>query len=237
MIAVSPAPTLPANAVPVTTVPMPDSVKQRSIARRKRPSALRTGCAVATVSRWARSAGTPSPVTADSANTGLPCQPCAGQQRLDLAARRGQSCGIDRIALAQCHRAAVEAEQAQQFQVLARLRHRAVVGGDHQQHEVDAGGAGEHVVDQLFVAGHVDEAEHRTIRQRRVGVTEVERDAARLLFRQAVGIDAGEGFHQRGLAVVDVAPRCRRSWAHVQRRQGGGEFRFVLRLQATQVEQ
>jgi hypothetical protein len=88
--------------------------------------------------------------------------------------------------------------------VLARLRHRPVVGGHHQQHVVDAGGAGQHVVDQFFVARHVDEAQHGSVGQRRIGVTEVERDAARLLFRQAVGIDAGERLHQRGLAVVDV---------------------------------
>jgi hypothetical protein len=47
-------------------------------------------------------------------------------------------------------------------------------------------------------------AQHRSVGQRRVGVTEVERDAARLFFRQAVGIDAGQRLHQRGLAVVDV---------------------------------
>jgi hypothetical protein len=47
-------------------------------------------------------------------------------------------------------------------------------------------------------------AEHGAVGQRRVGITEVERDAARLFFRQAVGIDAGQRLHQRGLAVVDV---------------------------------
>ena len=41
--------------------------------------------------------------------------------------------------------------------------------------------------------------------QRLVGVAEVDGDAARLLLRQAVGIHAGEGAHQGGLAVVDVA--------------------------------
>ena len=45
----------------------------------------------------------------------------------------------------------------------------------------------------------------RRRQQRRVGIAEVERDAARLLLRQAVGVHAGERLHQGGLAVVDVA--------------------------------
>ena len=47
------------------------------------------------------------------------------------------------------------------LQVLAGLRHHAVVGGDHQQREVDAGDAGEHVAHEALVAGHVDEADAR----------------------------------------------------------------------------
>ena len=38
-----------------------------------------------------------------------------------------------------------------------------------------------------------------------VGEAEVDGDAAALLFLEAVGVDAGEGLDQRGLAVVDVA--------------------------------
>ena len=34
---------------------------------------------------------------------------------------------------------------------------------------------------------------------------EIDRQPAPLLFRQAVGIDAGQGAHQRGLAVIDMA--------------------------------
>ena len=38
-----------------------------------------------------------------------------------------------------------------------------------------------------------------------MGEAEVDGDAAALLFFQAVGVDAGQRFDQRGLAVVDVA--------------------------------
>ena len=37
-----------------------------------------------------------------------------------------------------------------------------------------------------------------------VGKAEVDGDSARLLFRQAVGIGAGQRFHERALAVIDV---------------------------------
>src|SRR5262249_5935102 len=40
--------------------------------------------------------------------------------------------------------------------VLAGLRHRAVVGGDHQDGRVHLGGPGDHVLDVVGVAGAVD---------------------------------------------------------------------------------
>src|SRR5260370_19265141 len=54
------------------------------------------------------------------------------------------------------------------------------------------------------MARHVDESKLTPIAQVRVGVAEIDGDAARLLFLQAIGIDAGERLHQRGLAVVDM---------------------------------
>src|SRR2546422_6137081 len=66
----SPTPTLPENTVPVTTVPLPESVKQRSTARRKQPSAAPAGGGdAAMASRCARSAGTPSPVMRSEEHT------------------------------------------------------------------------------------------------------------------------------------------------------------------------
>ena len=109
------------------------------------------------------------------------------------------------IGLGQRDHAALDAEQIDNRQVLARLRHHAVVGGDDQQHEIDAGGAGQHVVHEVLVARHVDEAEHRAVRRRQIGEAEIDGDAARLLFLEPVGVDAGERAHQRGLAVIDVA--------------------------------
>ena len=129
----------------------------------------------------------------------------AGQQVGNFSLCLRQAFGRYRIDLGQGHRALADAEQFDDVQVLAGLRHGAIVGGDDEQRKVDAGGTGQHVVDQLLVAGHVDEAERTARRERGVGVAEIERDATRLLFLQSVAVDTGEGFDQGGLAVVDVA--------------------------------
>ena len=60
-----------------------------------------------------------------------------------------------------------DAEQVDDREVLARLRHDAVVGGDHEQHDVDAGGAGDHLAHEPLVAGDVDDAHRAPARQRR----------------------------------------------------------------------
>ena len=69
---------------------------------------------------------------------------------------------VDEIALGQGDDAVTQAEQAEDFEMFARLRHDRIVGGDDEHGEVDAGGAGEHVLDEALVAGHVDDAEADT---------------------------------------------------------------------------
>jgi hypothetical protein len=100
-----------------------------------------------------------------------------------------------------------QAEEIQDLQMLARLRHRPVVGGDDQQDEIDADGAGEHVVHEALMAGHVDEAQGLAALDRPIGEADVDGDAARLLFGQTVGVDSRERPHQRRLRMIDVASR------------------------------
>ena len=90
------------------------------------------------------------------------------------------------------------------MRVLARLRHDAIVERHHEQRGIDAAGAGQHRVHEALVARDVDEAQ-RAVRRVGVGVAEIDGDAAPLLLGQAIGVDAGQRLHQRGLAVVDVA--------------------------------
>ena len=121
------------------------------------------------------------------------------QQRAHLRRPLGYALGRQ-VGLGQRHHAAIDAEQLQDLHVLARLRHHAIVERHHQQCRIDAAGAGEHRVHEPLMARHIDEAERVGI-----GVAEIDGDAAPLLLGQAIGIDAGQRLHQRGLAVIDVA--------------------------------
>src|SRR4051794_26783716 len=62
------------------------------------------------------------------------------------------------------------------------------------------------------MAWHVDKAEFSAVRQYRVGKAEIDGQSAPLLLGQPVGIDPGQGAHQRGLAMVDM-PRGRQDHA------------------------
>src|SRR5687768_9108430 len=90
--------------------------------------------------------------------------------------------------------------------MLAGLRLDRLVRGDDEQRAVDAADAGEHVLDETLVAGNVDEADLVVVGEP-AGKAEVDGDAAAFLFGKAVGVDAGERAHERGLAVIDVARR------------------------------
>src|SRR5580704_6693901 len=93
--------------------------------------------------------------------------------------------------------------------MLASLRLDGFVGCDYQQHKVNAADAGQHVADETLVAGDIDEAEAQSFAagsgKFKMCETDVDGDATALFFLEAVGVDAGEGLDQRGLAVVDVA--------------------------------
>ena len=88
--------------------------------------------------------------------------------------------------------------------MLVRLRPRALARVDDEQEEVDAGRAGDHRAHEALVAGDVDERQAAAVGQVERRVAELDRDAARLLLGQAVGVLARERAHERSLAVVDV---------------------------------
>ena len=98
----------------------------------------------------------------------------------------------------------LEAEECEDVEVFAGLGHDAVVGGDDEEDEVDAGGAGDHVLDEAFVSGDVDDADAASVGEVEGCEAEVDGDFAFAFFLEAVGVDAGEGADEGGLAVVDV---------------------------------
>src|SRR5689334_7479925 len=93
--------------------------------------------------------------------------------------------------------------------MLAGLRLDGFVGGDDHQHQVDAANAGQHVADKALVTWDVYETKTNFFSagsgELQVGKAEIDGDAPPLLFFQTVGIDAGEGFDQRRLAMVNVS--------------------------------
>ena len=128
------------------------------------------------------------------------------------------------------------ADLAGQQDVLARLRHRAVSSGDHEDRAVHLRGAGDHVLDVVSVARAVD-VRVVALLGRVLDVRGGDGDAALALFRSLVdhvegrerrralrGQDLGDCRRQRGLAVVDVTDR-----ADVHMRLTAIEFLFSHR--------
>ena len=68
--------------------------------------------------------------------------------------------------------------------------------------------AGQHILDEVDVARHVDNADTRAHAVRHVqvhpGKAQINGHAARLFFFQAVRIDAGQRIDQGGFAVVNM---------------------------------
>src|SRR6478672_6193668 len=185
----------PDSTVPVTTVPTPVSVNERSTASRKRPCGALRSAVLACANNRLRSSSMPSPLTADTGTMSLPASAVLSSAR-DLRSHRLAPVGRDEIDLGHRDEPATDAEQVDDGKMLAGLGHDAVVGGDDQKHKIDAAGAGQHVVHELLVAWHIDKAEHLAVRRWQIGKAEIGSDAAGLFFLEAIGVDAGERPHQ-----------------------------------------
>ena len=178
---------------------MPRSVKERSTWRRAGPPASCRATRAATSASAARSSSSPAPVRALVATTGS-----ARNELLRLDARELERLLVDRVGLRQRDDAVLDPEQAQDREVLVRLRARSLAGVDHEQEEVDAARARDHRADEALVARDVDDREARPVGQLERRVAEVDRDPALVLLGQPVGVLAGQRLDERRLAVVDV---------------------------------
>ena len=101
----------------------------------------------------------------------------------------------------------LNAQQGQNIEVLASLRHDAVVGGHDQNDAIHAAGAGDHRLDKVFVAGHIDNA-HLHVGDAARGKAKVDRHTPLFLLLEPVGFTAGQISDQGRLAVVNVAGRA-----------------------------
>ncbi len=99
---------------------------------------------------------------------------------------------VDKVGLGQGDDAAVDAEQLDDGEVLPGLGHDAIIGRDAQEHDVDTGGAGDHLPDEPFVARHVDDAHRTATRQLEACEPELDGDTPVFLLLETVGVGPGE---------------------------------------------
>ena len=104
-----------------------------------------------------------------------------------------------------------EGKQVQDSKMFPGLGHDSLVGGDDEEGGVDTPDTGQHVLDKVDVAGHINNADRflRTVGHRQIHPGEAQHDrqpAAFLLF-QTVRVNSAQGLNQRRLAVVHM-PGC-----------------------------
>ena len=150
----------------------------------------------------------PSAFECADGNHGRAFQKRSAQKVFQFHAHDVECFGIDRVGLGDHRDATSNRQQPADIEVLDGLRLDAFIGRDHEQDEIDAADPREHVAHEALVSGDIDEAETQVFAARRFQIevrkSNVDGDAAALLFFETIGIDAGERFDQRGLAVVDV---------------------------------
>ena len=201
----SPALISPDQSVPVTTVPMPLSGNTRSTGRRAGPAWRPASARLAVRSSAASRSSRPRPSFALTVTTSQPANGVPSRNCRTSSSASSSSSSSTRSALVSATTPSRTPSSSMMARCSHRLGHHAVVGGDDQQEEVDAGRAGDHGPDEALVARHVDHAQPGPGRQLQLGVAELDGDAALPLLAQAVGVLAGEARDERRLAVVDVA--------------------------------
>ena len=111
---------------------------------------------------------------------------------------------VDGVRLRHRDDAVLDRQQPQDRKVFERLRPGALAGVDDQQKQVDPARAGHHRAHEPLVPGHVDHGQAPAVGEVERRVPEVDRDSARLLLGQPVGVLARQGPDEPGLAMVDV---------------------------------
>ena len=148
-----PARSWPAATVPVTTVPNPRIVKTRSIGRRKVAIGPPRRARRARAPRAPRAApAAPRPSSPRRGGSGAPSRNVPRRKPRTSSWTSSSHSGSARSALVRTTSPALDAQQLADREMLARLRHHPLVGGDDQQDEVDAADARQHVLHEALVA-------------------------------------------------------------------------------------
>ena len=200
----------PPRRLPVTTVPRPRTLNERSTASRGPRAAdadaarSRASTASRTPTSAARTSSSPAPVTPDATTTAAPRSEVRARSVPDRRDDLDRAIGVHRIGLRHHREPDVDAERVEQLEMLERLSPRPVVGRHDEHRRVDLARPDEHVADQPIVAGHVDEVDLGPVVEREMGVPDVDRHPPPPLLGQPVRVDPGQRPEQRRLAVVDV---------------------------------
>ncbi len=137
--------------------------------------------------------------------------------------------------------AVLNSQRGERISVVAGLRLPPLVGGDDEADHRRRAEAGQRVAQEAMVAGHIDECDLASRRERGPGEAEVDGQPAPTLLLPAVGFHAGEGPDEGALAVVDVAGGGRQrvcSGVRTQRHAYGDQQAIVVGFgDAPQVEQ
>ncbi len=91
-------------------------------------------------------------------NPGL-CRFDLGEQVANFGVNFGETFRIDAVDLGDADRATWDAQNIKDGKVLARLRHRPIIGRDDQEREINSGDAGQHVAHEALMPRHIDEAD------------------------------------------------------------------------------
>ncbi len=94
------------------------------------------------------------------------------------------------------------------------LGHDAIICGDREQNEVEAGGAGQHVLHEMLVSRYVDDSREAPAGQLEFSESQVDGDAPLFLFLEPVRVDTGQSLNELGFAVIDMPGRPYYEVAH-----------------------
>ena len=113
------------------------------------------------------------------------------------------------VGLGECDDEITDPEVGKDLKVFFGLGHPGVIGGDDEDGEVDGSNAGDHVVDEVGVAGDIDDADLEGVvsgrsGEREVSEAELDGDAALLFFGEAVRVSARESLDEGGFSMADV---------------------------------
>ena len=195
----------------MTTEPRPFTANDRSMASRApplSPRARRASTRSRSATSSARSSSSPSPVTPLTATTGAPASRVRATRAPTAAATSAtRPASTTSVFVTATSPSAIPiASSSSRCSTVWALGPSSAATTSSDR--VDLPGAHQHVADEPVVARHVDEVQDGPVGQRQVRVPHVDRHAAAALLREAVGVDAGQGAQERGLAVVDVAGRA-----------------------------